>query len=155
MSGAPPAAPARRLADLRLTPADVRALSGQGFVACEPRGRGRRVYKLRFRVEGRQAVWNDVRPRCPSVRALGKHHVASRPDRLGTPAAREVHRVQSAEPGLGPRATAVRRFVQAKMRSEAEMLRVVRVDEQRVVVRGVRKTRRHTPRRRLRRRTGR
>jgi hypothetical protein len=51
------------LNQLRLTPAEMAALQKQGFVAAEMRGRRTIIYKLRFRVDGRQHVrylGNDV-----------------------------------------------------------------------------------------------
>jgi hypothetical protein len=41
---------------LRLSASELQALSYQGFVACERRGRTASVYKLRFRINGRQCV---------------------------------------------------------------------------------------------------
>ena len=44
------------LADLGFTDAGLAALRRQGFVACECCPKGRVIYKLRFRCEGRQCV---------------------------------------------------------------------------------------------------
>ena len=46
----------RDLADLRLSPEEVKALARQGFVRLEHRDKGRPRYKLRFRVDNRQHV---------------------------------------------------------------------------------------------------
>jgi hypothetical protein len=46
----------RLLANLGLIPVELAALRRQGFVNREPRGRGSAVFKLRFRLAGRQRV---------------------------------------------------------------------------------------------------
>ena len=44
------------LAQVGLTPAESTALKSQGFVSAETRGQRCTVYKLRFRIDGRQRV---------------------------------------------------------------------------------------------------
>jgi hypothetical protein len=55
-SVAPREAAQRCLTELGLTAADQAALARQGFISREVRGRRMAVYKLRFRVDGRQRV---------------------------------------------------------------------------------------------------
>ena len=55
-SAAPREAEQRCLTELGLTAADQAALARQGFISRESRGRRMAVYKLRFRVDGRQRV---------------------------------------------------------------------------------------------------
>src|SRR6266511_2642808 len=96
-------------------------------------------------VEVRQPVRADVLPRPATVGRLGEHVVARRPgDAALGPA--EVHRVLAGKRGAPPSATAVARLVEAVVRAERNRLGIARCDQQRVVVRRVRKPSRCGPR---------
>ena len=113
--------PPLALARLRLTTAELETLRRQGAVARERRGR-RWLYKLRFRVDGRQVtryVGTDAGKAAEVRQGLREWQVGRHLDlalgRLARQAGRELRRAkqelekQMAERGLGFHGLAVRR----------------------------------------------
>ena len=115
--GEPPLA----LAQLGLSTAELEVLRRQGFVSRECRG-GRWLYKLRFRVDGRQVtryVGTNAREAAEVQQGLmqwqGKRHLDLELGRLARQTGRELRRAkqklkeQMAERGLGFHGLVVRR----------------------------------------------
>src|SRR5205823_4790742 len=108
----------------------VEALPRDGGVQ---RARTPRVDGEAVDIEARQAVRTHVGPGRAAVGALLEDVVAGKPDRAPG-RARQVHRVGAGEGIEAPVPPTIAGDVEARVRAEDELLRVARIDEQRVVV---------------------